>query len=710
MLAKVIKLKHTGASRGFRPVMEYVMRASEEEARKVAPGERFEAGYLNMESYWDPRTDLTNEEERRGFARDLALQCESIEAACRARPASRFKGNPVYHVAINWMEGEHPSREQAERACQHVMASLGCADHQAAWAIHRDTDNDHVHLIVHRVHPERLTVWSPPFRKDYFILDKCMRELEIEFGHGRANGPFITLDTEQGPEIVRMSRAERRARGLLKESTPGAPRLTDAATRAEKGLGAGFSFQSWVADAPARDLKAVLERTGAGRDPGATWQDVHAVLARYGVRIETKGSGMVVTARLEDGRVLAAKASQLGRFASKAELEKRLGPFESPKPDRPLPAPDPERTYAVALEEAIMDIERDQPRMDSAASTVTESAAEESSGGERGRGEGERQQRDREHAGRWSGHRRADERKNRDPNRRAGQRAARADEREALRATYKEEQAAARIRRRDARAALTARHRTERAELRKLIREDRQAARSQARKDGIDLRLALALRAKRAAERTEALQKRQATERAALRALPPAEAWREWLIERAAAGDRAAEAALRGIRYRERRKVKRDAIEGADDGALTPRLTVAALTADLDARRHLITYRGTDGTAKFVDFGQRIEMRDRTADSLEAALRVAAEKYGGRVSIQGSGEFRARAARLATRIGVRVSDEDLRSIVTDERERIEQEWRQPGISGAARQQGTESGSTDNQDAERVDEEGRDRDR
>ena len=671
MLAKVIKLKHTGESRGFKPVMEYVMRASEEEARKVAPGERFEAGHLNMESYWDPRADLTNEDERRGYARDLALQCESSEDACRARPASRFKGNPVYHVSINWIEGEHPSREQAERACQHVMAELGCADHQAAWAIHRDTDNDHVHLVVNRVHPERLTVWSPPFRKDYFILDKCMRELEIEFGHGRANGPFITLDSEQGPEIVRMSRAERRARGLLKESTPGAPRLTDAATRAEKGLGAGLSFQSWVAGTPARDLKAVLERSGAGHRHGATWQDVHAALARHGVRIETKGSGMVVTVRLRDGRVLAAKASQLGRFASKAELEKRLGPFTPPDPARALRPPERARTYEAALEQALIDVDRDQPRG-------------------------------------------TDERMDREPNRRAGQRADRAREREALHATYKEEQVMARVRRRDERAALTGRHRTERADLRKLIREERQAARSKARKEGMDPRMALALHAKRAAERTEALQKRQATERAALRTLPPAEAWRQWLIERAAAGDSAAEAALRGIRYRERRKAKRDAFEGTDDEALAPRLTVAALTADLDARRHLITYRGADGAAKFVDFGQRIEMRDRTADSLEAALRIAAEKYGGRVSIQGSGEFRERAARLATRIGVRVSDEDLRSIVTDERGHIEQEWRQPGISGVAPRDGAAgeetSGGTARQDAERVDEEGREPDR
>jgi hypothetical protein len=35
----------------------------------------------------------------------------------------------------------------------------------------------------------RLLAISPPFKKDYFILDRCMRELEIEFGYGRANGP-----------------------------------------------------------------------------------------------------------------------------------------------------------------------------------------------------------------------------------------------------------------------------------------------------------------------------------------------------------------------------------------------------------------------------------------------------------------------------------------------------------------------------------------
>ena len=666
MLAKVIK--RAGESNGFSPVMNYVMRTSEEEAGKVAPGGRFEAGALNLDSYWDPATDLTDAHERAGFARDLAMQCEAIEDACRARPASRFTGNPVYHVAINWREGEHPTRGEVERACQHVMAALGCADHQAAWAIHRDTDHDHVHLVVNRVHPERHTVWSVP-RRDYFILDKCMRELEIEFGRGRANGPWITRDTEHGPEIVRMSRAERRAGGLLKDD--GGPRLTDPATRAEKRSGAD-SFQRWMAgpQGPAQELKTVIER------PGATWQDVHATLARYGVRIERKGSGMVATSTIDNGRggerVVAAKASQLGRWASKAALEKRLGPFESPKPGRPLPAPDPERTYAVALEEAIMDVDRDQPRMGSADGTGTESAAEESPGVDRDDGADERQQRDREHTGRCSG-RRADSRggKGRDQSSCDEQRAERQHAREALRATFRVEQTETRARRRAERSALTTRHQAERKTFYTRLRDERIAVRRAARQDGQDPVVALSLWAKRAAELKEELQRRQVAERAALWPLPPAMAWWQWLEQRAAEGDPAAEAALRGIRYRARRKARRDAFEGEEHETLAPRVTVAALTADLDRRRQVVTYRGADGEEKFLDFGQRIEMRDRAADSLEAALRIAAEKYGGRVSIQGSGEFRERGARLAARIGVRVTDEDLRSIVDDERARME---------------------------------------
>ncbi|EQD34460.1 Relaxase/mobilization nuclease family protein, partial [mine drainage metagenome] len=43
----------------------------------------------------------------------------------------------------------------------------------------------------------------------------------------------------------------------------------------------------------------------------------------------------------------------------------------------------------------------------------------------------------------------------------------------------------------------------------------------------------------------------------------------------------------------------------------------------------------------------------------EAALRIASQKYGGKVDITGSSEFRERATREATRLGIRVLNGDL---------------------------------------------------
>ena len=63
---------------------------------------------------------------------------------------------------------------------------------------------------------------------------------------------------------------------------------------------------------------------------------------------------------------------------------------------------------------------------------------------------------------------------------------------------------------------------------------------------------------------------------------------------------------------------------------------------------------------------EAIVMHDKADDSLEAALRLAAQKYGGKVGITGSGEFRERAARQAVRLGIKVTDADLQAVVVDE--------------------------------------------
>ena len=678
MLAKVITLKNASSSKGFGPVMRYVMRGGAD-AEKLPEGEALVAGHMNFgdpgtdDSPWfDPREDdLADPAVRAGYAEDLAHLCEQIEAQCRARPSSRFKGNPVYHVAITWKNGEHPTRAQAERACLHVMQGLGYAEHQAVWSVHADTDNDHIHLVINKVHPDRLTVHSTP-RGDYFILDKCMRELELEFGHGRANGPYVTLDTEQGPQIVRMSRAERRERGLLKDAEP---RIGARAARAEHNAGGTESFQSWAAGAPAAALRAAVEREGA------TWQDAHRALAEYGLTMQRKGSGLVVTNTVLGAngtpRVLAAKASQLGRWASRAALEKRLGEFTPPSGSLLPPASG--RTYAEAVAAHRVDLDSEVPPRDEGTErTAGREGDRQQAGGshqqdheQQSHGSQSRQQQDHSQA--------EEQRGKRDQEERARRRAERQVERDALAQRFAagEDERRAEARRR--REALRAHHAAERADLRERLRTERAAARTEMRSQGIDTRTADALFAFKAAAAREQMAKRQRDERQALSAeLSRGMVWRVWLEQQAERGDDAAQAALRGIRYREQRKrhEQGNGIEGEPVdplAALHERLrrgpddlVLATLSAERDRLGRHITYRrAATGATAFVDRGPRIDMVARDDPSLEAALRIAAQKYGGQVLLTGSAEFQERAARMATRLGIRVVNPDLAGIVRD---------------------------------------------
>ena len=586
----------------------------------------------------------------------------------RAQMAASGRQPKPYHVVLTWQSGEHPTRAQAERAAEHVMDRLGYAGCPAVAAMHRDTDNDHLHLVVCRV-DESGRIHAVPHH-DYLILDRAMREIEIAQGWARSQGPWITLDTQEGPQIVRMSRRERRARGLLKDrgEQPGPGPET---VQIETATG-DLSYQTWVAGAPAEALHAAVDK------PGATWRDAHEALAKYGVRIERKGSGLIVTTTVPGAngtpRVLGAKASQLGRWASKSALEQRLGEFTPPAD--PLPPPVSGQTYAEAVAAQRVDLEGESPphseeseRTDGR-KTGAESGRQDQ---QRGHGRSDQQQ--------SHGSREQHQRSARDTEERTRRRAERQAERDALAARFNADEAERRAEARRRREALRAKHAAERRALTERLRTERQTARAELRAQGIDRRTADSLFAFKAAAEREQMVKRQRDERQALSAeLSRGMVWRRWVESQAAAGDEAAQAALRGIRYREqrRRHAETNGIEGDPVDPLAALheklrrgpedLVLATLSAERDRLGRHITYRRTaTGTTAFVDRGPRIDMVLRDDPSLEAALRIASQKYGGQVLLTGSAEFQERAAKMATRLGIRVTNPDLQGIVRDAR-------------------------------------------
>jgi hypothetical protein len=638
MLAKVIRA--TGAAH-IGDAVRYIARDRPDQAHEPRP-EMWTHGFdCPLDSQADRETAI-----------DI-LRAQTAASGRRPKP---------YHVVLTWQSGEHPTRDQAMHAAEHVMDRLGFTGCPAVAAMHRDTDNDHLHLVACRV-DESGRIHAVPHR-DYLVLDRAMRELEIEQGWARSNGPWITLDMPSGPRIVRMSRRQRAARGLLRDRGQ-QPSPGPEVAQIEAATG-DISFESWVAGAPAEALRAAVEK------PGATWQDAHRALAAFGCAIERKGSGLIVTTTVSTAgaapRVLAAKASTLGRWASKSALERRLGEFVPPA--EPLSLPIAGRTYAVAVRTHRVDLDSEvPPRGEGTERTAGREGDQQQAG--------DSHEQDHQQQSHGAQGRQQQQRGKRDQEDRARRRAERQAERDALATRFAASEVQRKAETTKRREALRMKHVAERRALAERLRRERQTARTELRAQGLDARTADALFAFKAAAAREQMAKRQRDERLALGTeLSRGMVWRVWLEREAARGDEAAQAALRGIRYREqrRRKAESNGIEGEALDPLTELherlrrgpedLVLATLSAERDRLGQHITYRRAEVTA-FVDRGPRIDMVAKDEAALEAALRLASEKYGGQVLLTGSVEFQGRAARMATRLGIRVTNSDLQGIVRE---------------------------------------------
>jgi hypothetical protein len=118
------------------------------------------------------------------------------------------------------------------------------------------------------------------------------------------------------------------------------------------------------------------------------------------------------------------------------------------------------------------------------------------------------------------------------------------------------------------------------------------------------------------------------------------EAWADWLRRKAMEGDGAALAALRA----------REAAQGLKGNTLTGR--GGRIKGTVDATLDGITKKGTViyriGASAIRDDGAKIAVsRVVMPTGLEAALRMAVQRYGSRISVNGSDEFKSQIAEVA---------------------------------------------------------------
>jgi len=193
----------------------------------------------------------------------------------------RACSDKTYHLLISFPAGESPSAEALRSIEDEVCNALGFGEHQRVSAVHTDTDNLHIHVAINKIHPQTLTIHNP--YSDYKALGAVCERLEQVHGLIHTNHETI------------------------------APGAHNRALDVEYLAGVE-SLLGWI-------QRECLEELRQAQN----WGELHERLRRNGLALQEQGNGLVV--HDQEGRTV--KASSIARDLSKAQLEKRLGPFEA---------------------------------------------------------------------------------------------------------------------------------------------------------------------------------------------------------------------------------------------------------------------------------------------------------------------------------------------------------------------------------------------
>jgi hypothetical protein len=237
--------------------------------------------------------------EHRGATNLLNVDHEAqVQEMIDLAETARRSPQPVQHWILSWREGEQPTTAQADEAMKMFLAEMGLAEHQAIYALHRDTHNWHLHLAINRVHPETEKLATVNNRFDHEIAHRAIARIERQ--------------QQWEPEAHAMYRLD--AGGDLARATPrdrAGGKLSTNARDFEERRGERSAERVGVEDAA-----PIIRRA-------KSWRELHEGLAAEGMRFEKKGSGALLWVGEQP-----VKASAAGRDCSMAALHKRLGDFE----------------------------------------------------------------------------------------------------------------------------------------------------------------------------------------------------------------------------------------------------------------------------------------------------------------------------------------------------------------------------------------------
>jgi ribosomal protein S30 len=217
--------------------------------------------------------------------------------------ATRSK-DPVDHWLLSWKEGEQPTQAQCNEAVEILKRHLGMSSgHLAVFALHRNTENYHLHVVLNRVHPDTLRVEDKGW-----CIDKAHKAI-AEIIHAQG------WEAERNARYVADRSGQVTRAGSVREPQPRSKARDHQNATGEKSC-----------------ERIAQEKAAPILLNAQSWAQVHEGLAQVDMRYERKGSGAMLWVGDQP-----LKASCIGREFSRSRMEERLGEFQPDSRSNSMP-------------------------------------------------------------------------------------------------------------------------------------------------------------------------------------------------------------------------------------------------------------------------------------------------------------------------------------------------------------------------------------
>ena len=200
------------------------------------------------------------------------IELSKLEIESTQKMNHRARGDKTYHMIISFSPEDEISEDLHKEIVDNVCKDLGFEEHQRVCAIHKDTNNEHCHVVINKIHPKTFKVHTPYY--DGYAMNDIAAELEQKY------------------QLIVINHSNEKKTDKHQDSMH------------QDGV---KSFKLWVIENTKNEVEKIIKK-------GGSWQDVSNELAKHNLHVRKSGAGLAIS---DKDKPLYMKASSLTRSFKK---------------------------------------------------------------------------------------------------------------------------------------------------------------------------------------------------------------------------------------------------------------------------------------------------------------------------------------------------------------------------------------------------------